>query len=152
MKKLWILALLPLLFVFGCNTTTIEDTTVVEKQAPENNYLSENIECQKLMDQFKSERPEFDSNIYRSNYSVFYSPVNSSCFGAFSQSYKNLFCYRIFDIFNSATEYTYCYDLDKNRTYSHIDWGIEEITWYYEWSNVQYLRSEKIEFLKKASQ
>ena len=149
MRKLWIFALLPLLFVFGCgkDTAIIENNIEPELSTP--NYFSENIECQKLIDQFKKERPEQDGGIYRNNYSIFYSPQTKSCMWAFSQSYNNnLFCYRIFDIFNSSIEYSYCYNVSQDRTYSNINWEIIDVIDIYKWWNINQLWASQIEHLK----
>lgn len=138
MKKLWILALLPLLFVFGCSHNEYEIWDTVENFVP----LSEQVQ-QKQNDDF--EKKIMCSNMYTNlqnhlaanykepNYAqmwdikeIFYSPTEDSCFWLVDVYYKKYLdtepkymTHQIYNILDYTSAFYYvCFENCENEPVS----------------------------------
>lgn len=151
MKKLWILALLPLLFVFGCSHNGYEslDTTEYIAQAPEEENFEKKIMCSNMIDQLQNilnDNFKKPSLITPQIVEIFYSPIEDTCIWLVDA---------YFDTYTDGTiwyKFSYIYDL---LTYSHKSYQIcinncENDTHYIDY-NLYTMEVNRLK-LKKASQ
>lgn len=157
MKKLWILALLPLLFVFGCSHNEYEIWDTVENFVPlseqvqqkQNDDFEKKIMCSNMIDQLQNilnDNFKKPSLITPQIVEIFYSPIEDTCIWLVDA---------YFDTYTDGTiwyKFSYIYDL---LTYSHKSYQIcinncENDTHYIDY-NLYTMEVNRLK-LKKASQ
>lgn len=133
---------------------------IIENTTESNTYISENVECQKMLKDFENNYPKEAREDYeQSDYNIFYSPVRQSCMWTynnyrFEDDYADS-CFYIIDLFDPVYEEKFCrkqyYDYN-NEYYSESIW---EISWKYQYPfyinghyESEWLKEDRIQYLK----
>ena len=131
---------------------------ITENTAESNTYISENVECQKMLKDFEEDYPKEPREDFKQlNYNVFYSPVRKSCIWTYEEHYAsrevNEDCFYIIDLFDPVYEEEFCETAQNywdfySEYVRHMSWKQQYpfyINGYYEG---EWLKEDRIQYLK----
>ena len=163
MKKIWLLSIL--LLLSGCSMS-IENNNQSESVTNSNNsnsYISENVECQEMLNDFENNYPKDPkTNHTQTNYNIFYSPIRESCIWTYQDYYysnqENEDCFYIVDLFDPAYEESFCFFSSLNKDYDGRDYYAEDVrsvNWNHQdpffingVDEEEWLKEDRIQYLK----